>query len=108
MGYRSSPSIDHQLLKKMKSLATKVNRVQRWVERIRAYTYKSEYRAGRANRSADLMSRLPLRATPADSEPYLSLSDPVDVDVYFIGASGVRPANIRETPGSILGGLPEA
>ena len=50
------------------------------------------------------MSPLPLPATGKASNADLRLTDPTDVDVYFIGASGVQPRLGRRT-GSILGGL---
>lgn len=71
---------DHSPLKYLESLSTKVNRVQRWLEVLSAYTYKVEYRASRANSNADLMSCLPLPVTPAHSETDLPLFDPADVD----------------------------
>ena len=72
---------DHQPLKHLESLATKVNRVQRWYDFLSAYTYTLEYRPGKNNGNADVLSRLPLPATKADSHPEFRLSDPTDVDV---------------------------
>ena len=54
------------------------------------------------NGNADLMSRLPLPATEADNHPDARLSDPADIDVYFIGASGVRAAHLMEPTSSSL------
>ncbi len=98
---------DHQPLKNLESLSTKVNRVQRWYDFLSAYTYTLEYRPGKANGNADLMSRLPLPATEADNHPDVRLSDPTDIDVYLIGASGVHSAQLAEPMGSSLDGLKE-
>ena len=81
---------DHQPLEKLQSLSTKVNRVQRWFDFLSAYTYTLEYKPGKSNGNADLLSRLPLPATEADNHPDVRLSDPTDIDVYLIGASGVQ------------------
>ena len=53
------------------------------------------------------MSRLPLSGTNDDTNSDLELSDPTDIDVYFIGGSGVRP-RLRRRTGSVLGGLEES
>ena len=95
---------DHQPLKNLESLATKVNRVQKWYDLLSAYTYKLVYRPGRMNGNADLMSRLPLPATKDALDAKLRLTDPTDIDVYFIGASGVQP-RLRGLAGTLLGGL---
>ena len=55
-----------------------------------AYTYTLEYRPGTNNGNSDLLSRLPLPATEADNHPDVRLSDPEDIDVYLIGASGLQ------------------
>ena len=94
---------DHQPLKNLESLSTKVNRVQRWYDFLSAYTYTLEYRPGKQNGNADLMSRLPLPATEADNHPDVRLSDPADIDVYLIGASRVWSAQLVESPGSDSG-----
>ena len=81
---------DHQPLKNLESLSTKVNRVQRWFDILSAYTYTLEYRPGKNTGSSDLLSRPPLPATEADNHPDVRLSDPEDIDdVYLIGASGL-------------------
>ena len=85
---------DHQPLRNLGSLAEKNNRVQRWYDFLSAYTYELKYRPGRENLNADLMSRLPLPATPADEAPDVRLTDPSDLDVYMIGASGVLPSRL--------------
>ena len=50
------------------------------------------------------MSRLPLPATQDALDAKIRLTDPTDVDVYFIGASGVQP-RLRGRTGTFLGGL---
>ena len=45
---------------------------------------------GKNNGNSDLLSRLPLPATEADTHPDVRLSDPEDIDVYLIGASGLQ------------------
>lgn len=97
---------DHQPLLNLESLSSKVNRVQRWYDFLSAYTYTLTYRPGKKNGNADMMSRLPLPATAADSSLRLQLTDPDDVDVYMIGACGVQPADVRAPMVSSLGGLP--
>ena len=57
---------------------------------LSAYTYTLENRPGKSNGNADLLSRLPLPASEADNHPDVRLSDPTDIDVYLIGASGVQ------------------
>ena len=81
---------DHKPLKNLERLSTKVNRVQRWFDYLSAYTYTLEYRPGKSNGNADLLSRLSLSVTEADNHPDVRLSDPADIDVYLIGASGVQ------------------
>ena len=55
-----------------------------------AYTYTLKYRPGKNNGNLDLPSRLPLPATEADNHPHVRLSDPEDIDVHLIGASGLQ------------------
>ena len=81
---------DHQALKNLESLSTKVDRVQRWFGFLSAYTYTLEYRPGKSNGNADLLSWLPLPASEADNHPDVRLSNPTDIDVCLIGASGVQ------------------
>ena len=95
---------DHQSLKNLESLAAKVDRVQRWYDVLSAYTYKLVYRPGRLNGNADLMSRLPLPVTDDAQSAALRLTDPTDIDVYFVGASGLHPRLTRRT-GTGFGGL---
>ena len=95
---------DHQSLKNLESLATKVNRVQRWYDFLSAYTYRLVYRPGKLNGNADLMSRLSFPAAKDSLDVKLRLTDPTDIDIYFIGASGVQP-RLRGRAGIFLGGL---
>ena len=48
---------DHQPLKNLESLSTKVNRVQRWFDFLSACTYTLDYRQGKNNGNSDLLSR---------------------------------------------------
>lgn len=91
---------DHQPLRNLDNLAEKNNRVQRWFDFLRRiHTYELKYRPGSMNNNADLMSRLPLPATAEDASPDIRLTDPSDLDVYMIGASGVLPARLGPTIG---------
>ena len=59
-----------------------------------AYTFELKYKPGR-ELVADMLSRLPLPATKkADEAPDVRLTDPSDLDVYMIGASGVQPSRV--------------
>ena len=75
---------DHQPLKNLESLATKVNRVERWFDFPSAYNYKLVYRSGRLNGIADLLSLLPLPGTNEETNSDLRLPNPTDIGVYFI------------------------
>ena len=72
---------DHQPLKNVANLSTKVNRVQCWFDCLSAYTYTLQYRPGKSNGNSDLLSRLPLPATEADNHPDFRLSNPDDIGV---------------------------
>ena len=74
---------DHQPLKNVANLSTKVNRVQCWFDCLSAYTYTLQYRPGKSNGNSDLLSRLPLPATEADNHPDVRLPDPEDIDMYL-------------------------
>lgn len=69
---------------------------------LRKYTYQLIHRPGKANGNADLMSRLPLPATAHDASPDIRLTDPSDLNVYMIGASGVMPARMDPVLGGEL------
>ena len=58
------------------------------------------------NGNADLLSHLPLPGTNDETNSDLRLTDPTDIDVYFIGASGVQQ-RLRRRTGPVLGGLTE-
>ena len=67
-----------------------------------------EYRPGKVKGNTGLMSCLPLPATEADNHQMnVRLSDPADVHVYLIGASGVRSLLQAEPMGSRLEGMEE-
>ena len=53
------------------------------------------------------MSRFPLPATDPENHPDVCLFDPADIDVFFIGASGVQAARLMEPASSSLQGLNE-
>ena len=82
---------DHQRMEILESLATKVSRVQRWFEFLSTYTKKLVYRPGQLNGNANLMSRLLLLVAEGATCEKLRLTHPWDVDVYFMGASGLQP-----------------
>ena len=52
------------------------------------------------NGNSDLLSRFPLPATKADNHADVRLSDPEDVDVYLIGASGIQSRSAEPLPSS--------
>ena len=81
-------------------------RVQRWQDFLSAYTYQIFYKPGVSNSNADILSRLPQQHSEEDVSGQFRLSDPADVDVYFIGASGVLPSDFRDPRTSRLDGLP--
>ena len=55
---------------------------------LKAYQFSLGYRPGKHNQVADALSRLPLPATEDDFDK-CRLIEPGDVEVYFIGASGI-------------------
>ena len=55
-----------------------------------------------ANANADVLSRLPLPATAEDFQPRYRLTDPSDLDVYFVGASEIHPSSLRTSSDSSL------
>ena len=99
---------DHQPLQNLASLSDKSNRVQRWFDFLNAYTFKLKHRSKNANANADVLSRLPLPATAEDLQPRYRLTDLSDLDVYFVGASGIHPSRLRTSSDSSLGGLATA
>ena len=55
--------------------------------------------------AADVLSRLPLPATAEDLQPRNRLTDPSNLDVYFVGASGIHLLRLRTSSDSSLGRL---
>ena len=99
---------DHQPLQNLASLSDKSNRVQRWFDFLNAYTFTLKHRSKNANANADVLSRLPLLATPEDLRPRYRLTDPSDLDIFFVGASGIYPSRLRTSSDSSLGELATA
>ena len=60
------------------------------------------------NPNADVLSRLPLPAIAEDPQPRYRPTDPSDLYVYFVGASGIHPSNLQTSSDSSLGGLANA
>ena len=73
---------------------------------MNAYTSTLKHRSKNAN--ADVLSRLPLPATAEDLQPKYRLTDPSDLDVYFVSTSGIHPTRLRTSSDSSLGGLANA
>ena len=96
---------DHLPLRKHARLSDKSNRVQRWVDFLNAYTFTMNQRSKNANANADVLSRLPLPATAEDLQLRYRLTDLLDLDVYFVGASEVHRSSLRTSSDSSLGGL---
>ena len=80
---------DHQALESLEKVGEHRPRVQRWLEFLNAYQYQLIYRKGTGNGNADFLSRLPLPAAESDINGDSALTHPDDVDVYFVGASGL-------------------
>ena len=99
---------DHLPLQNIASLSDTSNRVQRWVDFLNAYVFKIKHRSKNTTANADVLSRLPLPATSEDIQPRYRLTDPSDLDVYFVGASGIHPSSLRTSSDSCLGGLANA
>ena len=95
---------DHQPLQNLASLSDKSNRVQRWFDFLNAYMFTLKHRSKNANANADVLSGLPLPATAEDLQPRYRLTDPSDLVVYFVGASGSHPSRLRTSSDSNLGG----
>ena len=80
--------------------------MQRWVDFLDAYSFTIQQRSKNAN--ADVLSRLPLPAIAEDPQPRYRLTDPSDLDVYFVGTSGIHPSCVQTSSDSSLGGLANA
>ena len=61
------------------------------MEFLNAYQFKLEYQKGSGHNNTDFLSRLSVDAIPEDIEGDCRLTHPDDVDVYFVGASGLWP-----------------
>ena len=96
---------DHQSLRNFCSLAEKIPRVQRWQDFWSAYSFTLRYKPGPVNANADMLSRLPKDYSEEDASGKNSIANPDDVDVYFIGASGVQPRLFSRPDSSSLDGL---
>jgi len=66
---------DHQALKWLMSLKNPKERIARWQEILTMFDFDIEYRPGKTNDNADMMSRIPLEN--------LCLCDEVDMDEYL-------------------------
>ena len=99
---------DHQPLQNLASLTDKSNHVKIWFGFLNAYTFTLKHRSKNAKANADVLSRLPLPAIAEDLQPKFHLTDPSDLDVYFVGASETHPSRLRISSDSSLGGLANA
>ena len=82
-------------------------RIMRWLEFLASYDYTLKYRKGCDNGNADFLSRLPQPVTSQDLSDTCRLTEPTDVGIYFVGASGIWPSHISAAqPGSVLQGPP--
>ena len=75
------------------------------------YTFALKHRSknAKANANADVLSRLLLPATAEElHQPRYRLTGSSDLDVYFVGASGINPSRLRTPSDSSLGGLANA
>ena len=98
---------DHKPLQNLASMSDKSNRVQRWFNFLSAYTFTLKHRSKNVNANADVLS-FPLPATGENLQPRYRLIDPSDLDVYFLGASGIHSSRLRTSSDSNLGGLANA
>ena len=104
----SEVETDHQPLQNLAKVSDKSNRVQRWFGFLNAYIFTLKHRCKNANLNADALSRFPLPATAEDLQPRYRLTDPSDLDVYFVGASRIHLPQLRISSDSSLGGLATA
>ena len=107
-GIPSEVKTDLLPFQNLASLSDKSNRVQRWVGFLNAYTFTIKHIPKNANANADVVSRLPLSATTEDFQLRHRRTDPLDLDVYFAGVSGIYPSSLRTSSDSSLGGLANA
>ena len=95
---------DHQCLEQICKIRETKPRIQRWIKFISVYNFRLSYRRGQVNANADFLSRLPLPPIDEDISGASALTDPDDLGVYLIRASGLTtPA--CPVPGVGLGGL---
>ena len=97
----------HPPLQNVAGLSDRSNCVQRWFDFLNAYNFSLKHRSKNANVNVDVLSRPPLPATAEGLQPRYRLTDPSDLAVYFVGASGVHP-RLRTSSDSSLGGLAKA
>ena len=97
---------DHLPLQIFARLSDSSNCVQSWVDFLDASIFTIHYRS--KNTNADVMSRLPLPAIAEDPQPRYRPTDPSDLNVYFVGASGIHPSSLQTSSDSSLGGLANA
>lgn len=65
-------------------------RVQRWLEFTNACQSTLQYRKRMGNSDADLLSGSPVDATESNVHDPSRITHEEDVDVYYVGASGLR------------------
>ena len=94
---------DHLPLQNLARLSDNSNCVQSWVDFMDASIFTIQHRSNNAN--ADVLSRLSFSAIAEDPQPRYHLTDLSDVDVYFVGASGIHPSTLQTSSDSSLGGL---
>ena len=61
------------------------------MQSLKAYQFILEYRKGSGHSNADDLYRLPVDTTWDGIEGHSRLTHPDDVDVCFVGASGLWP-----------------
>ena len=97
---------DHLPLQNLARLSDNSNCVQSWVDFLDASIFTIQHRSKNAN--ADVLSRLPFPAIAEDPQPRYCLTDLLDLDVYFVDASGIHPSSLQTSSDSSLGGLADA
>ena len=95
---------DHQCLQQICKIGETKPRIQRWMEFLPAYNFRLSYRRGQENANADFLSRLLLPSIAEDISGASALTDPDDLGVYLIRASGFTTPSCP-VPGVGLGGL---
>ena len=77
-----------------------------FVDFLDASIFTIQHRPKNAN--ADVLSRLPFPSIAEDPQPRYRLTDLSDLDVYFVGASGIHSSSLQTSSDSSLGGLADA